>query len=330
MRALVAASTLLLATPAVGQRTLTVAVAPNAPLASQAPDGRWTGPAIELMREAADGVDQPIRFVPAPAQGADAAFPAPATLEAPLRSAPLYTDTLALASTSIGLWSTARRMFTLQFLWVILALSALLLTVGAAVWFFERRQTDKDEECEWRGEDGRTGGVGKGFWWAGVTMTTIGYGDLVPKTLPGRAIAMVWMLVSMAITASLTAYIVSSSSIGPGGGSGDLADAVAGERVGVVAGGPANDSVAAVGGRLVRFRSLADALAALGDGRVDVVAASRAALAGVPDPPSIKATTVQLPLQVAAKPDAAPFVAQINRLTAAPSWWSRVSEAAGD
>ena len=241
-----------------------------------------------------------------------------------------HTDTLALAGTKsgMGLWSVVKSMATLQFLWVIMGLSLLLLIVGALVWFFERDDTEGDEEeSDWRGEDGRTGGVANGFWWAGVTMTTIGYGDLVPKSLPGRTVAMLWMLVSMAITASLTAYIVSSSG-GPGG-SGDLADAASGKRVGVVAGSPAVGPVAAVGGTVVRFDTLKQALAAREDGRVDLVAAGKAAFSSA-DHWSIQATAVQLPLQVAAKAEAADFVAELNRLTAAPSWWSQAAKATGE
>lgn len=40
-------------------------------------------------------------------------------------------------------------------------------------------------------------------------MSTIGYGDLVPKTRGGRLLALVWILVTMGITASLTATLTS-------------------------------------------------------------------------------------------------------------------------
>ena len=40
-------------------------------------------------------------------------------------------------------------------------------------------------------------------------MTTIGYGDKAPKTTGGRLLALLWMLIAMGITASLTARITS-------------------------------------------------------------------------------------------------------------------------
>ena len=44
-----------------------------------------------------------------------------------------------------------------------------------------------------------------GFWWAWVTMTTVGYGDLVPTTLEGRLVGMLLILVGIALFSLLTA-----------------------------------------------------------------------------------------------------------------------------
>ena len=92
------------------------------------------------------------------------------------------------------------------FLQLIAALALIQLTVGTLVWFFERRANDQFPDDPARG-------VPTGFWWATVTMTTVGYGDKAPRTTMGRVIALVWMLASMVIIASVTATIASSLTV---------------------------------------------------------------------------------------------------------------------
>jgi voltage-gated potassium channel len=48
-----------------------------------------------------------------------------------------------------------------------------------------------------------------GIWWAVVTVTTVGYGDLYPKTAGGRVIAMVVMLFGIGFLSVLTATVAS-------------------------------------------------------------------------------------------------------------------------
>jgi voltage-gated potassium channel len=51
--------------------------------------------------------------------------------------------------------------------------------------------------------------VGDAFWWAIVTATTVGYGDLSPKTTEGRMIAVALMLVGIGFISILTATVAS-------------------------------------------------------------------------------------------------------------------------
>jgi voltage-gated potassium channel len=51
--------------------------------------------------------------------------------------------------------------------------------------------------------------VWDGVWWATVTVTTVGYGDLYPKTVGGRLIGIVVMLVGIGFLSVLTATIAS-------------------------------------------------------------------------------------------------------------------------
>ncbi|MDD6616045.1 MAG: potassium channel family protein [Lachnospiraceae bacterium] len=55
---------------------------------------------------------------------------------------------------------------------------------------------------------------GDGIWWAFVTATTVGYGDISPATFYGRIIAMVLMLVGIGligtVTSTLTSYFLNA------------------------------------------------------------------------------------------------------------------------
>jgi voltage-gated potassium channel len=48
---------------------------------------------------------------------------------------------------------------------------------------------------------------GDALWWGLVTVTTIGYGDIYPKTTEGRVLAGMLMLFGIGVVASMTALI---------------------------------------------------------------------------------------------------------------------------
>jgi voltage-gated potassium channel len=51
--------------------------------------------------------------------------------------------------------------------------------------------------------------IGDAFWWAFVTITTVGYGDFYPVTLSGRLIAVGLMIAGIALVGSVTATFAS-------------------------------------------------------------------------------------------------------------------------
>ena len=90
---------------------------------------------------------------------------------------------------------------------MVFALALVLLGVGLLVWWFERRKNPN----QFGGNPAK--GIGSGFWWSAVTMTTVGYGDKAPLTVGGRLVALVWMFVALIIISSFTAAITSSLTV---------------------------------------------------------------------------------------------------------------------
>ena len=57
--------------------------------------------------------------------------------------------------------------------------------------------------------DSGINGFNNALWWAIVTVTTVGYGDVVPETTPGRLIAALLMLAGVSAIPITTSLVVS-------------------------------------------------------------------------------------------------------------------------
>lgn len=61
---------------------------------------------------------------------------------------------------------------------------------------------------EWRLEqEGNITTVTDALWWSSATLTTVGYGDVAPKTLPGRGVAVLTMLIGIGMFSIVTAKL---------------------------------------------------------------------------------------------------------------------------
>ncbi len=125
-------------------------------------------------------------------------------------SHPFHTTGLAIAASEAGspVTNTLKRLFSLDFLTALGALVGVLMLVGLALWLVER----KKNAAMFGGKAAE--GIGSSFWWAAVTMTTVGYGDKAPITFWGRVIALVWMFAAIIIISSFTAAIATSLTVG--------------------------------------------------------------------------------------------------------------------
>ncbi|MEX0681725.1 MAG: transporter substrate-binding domain-containing protein [Balneolales bacterium] len=114
---------------------------------------------------------------------------------------------IAVSYKNVGFIQSVKMALSSDFLWVVFLLLALLLILGMLIWIFERRLNEE----EFGGSVSR--GIGSGFWWAAVTMTTVGYGDKTPKTFWGRVVGFVWMFAGIILISFFTASIASSLTV---------------------------------------------------------------------------------------------------------------------
>ncbi len=259
---------------------LTVATRSAPPFAFRGPEGEWTGIAIELWAALADELDLSYRLVEADALDDMIDGTATGTYDAAIAALsitpsreeridftfPYYSTGLGVAvdpQAGGGWLRVARNAFTWQFAAVLAGLAAILLAAGTAVWIFERRGNNEEFHAD------PVRGLGDGFWWAAVTMTTVGYGDKSPRTLGGRIVGLIWMFTALIVVASFTASIAASLTVGQLGsrvtGLSDLDEV----RVGAVSSSSGAEELATRRIEARGFDSTAAGLSALLEDRLD-------------------------------------------------------------
>jgi ABC-type amino acid transport substrate-binding protein len=270
-------------------RELIVGTKEAPPFAMKGPDGAWQGISIDLWRRIADGKEWRYRLVEVQtvpelidgvAAGKFDIAVAAITVTAQRERAVDFTT--SFFSTGLGIAITAggpaswrpvlTALTSFGFAQAILALIGLALVVGLVVWLFERKHNE-----EFGG--GMARGLSSSVWWTTVAMTQRGIGNFGPRTMPGRAVAMLWMVGSIIAIAVFTAGITSALTVRQLQGTvREVADLSA-ARVGAVTGTTSQDALVDLRVWPVSFNTPKDALLALRAGDIDAVVHDKPLLA---------------------------------------------------
>ena len=103
-----------------------------------------------------------------------------------------------------GWKSIIRGLFSRQMFIILVMLAIVLFIIGTFTWLLEKKKNPENFNPN------PIKGISSGIWWAAVTMTTVGYGDMTPQTLGGRLIALFWMFVSLLMVSAIIASVASS------------------------------------------------------------------------------------------------------------------------
>lgn len=206
------------ANPPLPDRELVIATREVPPFAMKQKDGSWRGISIALWHRIANRLHLRYRFVEQTtnqemldglAKGTfDAAIAAITITAARERmvdfSLPYYTAGLGVAvSTGEPRWRAIfQTLFSFGFLQAVSILLGLAMCVGFLIWLLERQQTEHFR--------GGARGLGTGVWWSATAMTQAGAGEHAPATLPGRLVAIGWMIASVIAVAVFTAGVTSA------------------------------------------------------------------------------------------------------------------------
>ncbi len=263
-------------------QTFRVATTITPPFVIQDEDGTLSGIDVELWNRVADRLGATTEWNVTTLQGAldavrggeaDAAIAAltiSREREATLDFTHAYFNSglgIAVSSenaASSGLLALIGGLFSLAFLQAVGALALVLLISGLLMWLFERKANAAQFPPGVKG-------LGDGFWWSAVTMTTVGYGDKAPVTFAGRLVALVWMFTSIIIIAAFTGGIASAITVGALDGKVRGPEDLPGVRVVAPRGTTAVEYLQANGVRPNEADSVEDALAMLAQGETDAV-----------------------------------------------------------
>ena len=199
------------------EKELVVAVKEAPPFVMKRDDGSYHGIGIDLWRRVADRLQIRFGFLEQPDAAALIKGIAEGTYDASFGALSVTSDRaklvdftqpffatglgIAVSSGESRLFSVSRILLSSDFLQAVLILIGIALAVGFVVWLFERRETNHFQ--------GGVKGLGSGFWWSAVAMTQAGAAQDAPATLPGRFVAICWMIVSIIVITVFTAGITS-------------------------------------------------------------------------------------------------------------------------
>jgi len=146
-----------------------------------------------------------------------------------------------------------------------LGMAAFLFVLMAhLMWLFERKPNPAFDLSYIRG-------IWEGFWWTIVTLTTVGYGDQIPRGVVGRILAMIWMFTSIFLISYLTATITTTLTLQELRGGINSPEDLPGKRVATLMGTTSSDYLRSENVYFREYENIDEAYNALLEDQVDAI-----------------------------------------------------------
>ena len=158
-------------------------------------------------------------------------------------------------------------LLTKQKLFIVIGILFLIVVAGHIIWLVERSSETHKTAFNRK----YFPGVFEGMYWALITVSTIGYGDKVPKKWAGRILACVLILLFLPLFGYFIAEISSSLTISNLRADINGPEDLAGRRVGVVTGTTSYEYMSGRSSVVYKFKKIESARQALLEGLLDAV-----------------------------------------------------------
>jgi polar amino acid transport system substrate-binding protein len=211
--------------PSPAWHKLTVGIYSAAPFNIRQADGSWTGISVDLWKEIASDLKVDFEFKEIPVADRFNALMngwidvciGPITVTAEREEQIDFTHRFFTSGLRVAMrakdaapdsnvvFPLLKQLLSGHVLKIVLSILGILLAASVLIWLCERRQNP----AHFGGQGKRLPGIGSAVWWSAVTMTGVGYGDLYPRTLLGRIVAIAWMFISLVMISIFTATMAS-------------------------------------------------------------------------------------------------------------------------
>lgn len=151
-------------------------------------------------------------------------------------------------------------------LWsAILFLIVVIAIASHLIWWLERKNNPQMFPEKYQE------GIWEAFWWAVVTVVTVGYGDKTPTGKAGRIVATIWMFTGVLLISYFTASVTSALTVQKLDNQITTIQDLYYKSVGTVRDTTAADFLASTKAYVVLFDSIEDAYIALDDGKIKAI-----------------------------------------------------------